>query len=155
MRDRRERLRGMNVRFAVLLDRMQEIGKSEPWWVFVASTHRDSYEQERLYQVGRSLIRGSDGSLRWIQTGKTVTRARPWDSAHCFGMAADIGIVDDRTSEYLPDDHPAWDVLEREALAVGLETGNRWKFRDANHVQIPGWKEACASEIDALRRKYE
>jgi peptidoglycan L-alanyl-D-glutamate endopeptidase CwlK len=109
---------------------------------------RDHAEQARLYALGRSLPNVDASAARPL--GGTVTRARPGESYHNFGLAVDFAL-DDSTREGLqPTWRPeAYAILGEEAARVGLEWGGKWtSFRDYPHVQWP------AVTIGDLQREY-
>lgn len=155
-----EKLAGLRPEFKpvaqLLLERMIDLGASEPWAPVVAYGRRTPGQQERLYEIGREhgASRVTDGRIvtEWRRVGRVVTNARAWESPHCVGIAVDIALVTDDRGAWLEDSHPAWLVLGREAEALGLEWGGRWKFRDAAHCQAPHWRDLAAVEIEQIRR---
>lgn len=81
-------------------------------------------QQNALYAQGRT------------KPGPKVTNARGGESPHQFGLACDVIRDADLNSVGL---QPAWDakgyeLLFREAQAVGLTTGFFWN--DAGHIQV-------------------
>jgi hypothetical protein len=101
--------------------------------------------------------------LMLFNKGPTVTKARPWQSAHNWGMAADCVldpavVVDLPTRIYKGKAWPSlWDTSRQDlrdlwieygeqAEALGLVWGGRWGTIingigfDPPHVEHPAWK---------------
>jgi len=103
--------------------------------LLVYCTYRSPAEQEALYAQGRST------------SGRIVTNARPWRSAHQYRRAVDaIPIVNgkpdwsyaDINRDQVPDEH-WWAVMVEEAEKLGLEWAGHWKsFREYVHFQDLG-----------------
>lgn len=110
---------------------------------FAVSGFRTYGEQMALWQQGR------------VAPGKVVTNARGGESAHCFGIAADLvrdGFLDRRGLQ--PDWAPeSYAVLGELAPKHGLVWGGSWKFKDNPHVQMPHW--VTARDLEPLRHCYE
>jgi len=76
--------------------------------------------------------------------GGEVTKARPWESAHQYGLAVDFAgrwiDDDDRIGGWFwaSPDHAAWRELKRRAAIDGLEVPISW---DHGHVQHPLFAE--------------
>ena len=84
---------------------------------------RSRERQAALYAQGRTV------------PGKIVTYARPGESYHQYGLAADIvGFVDGKWTWNLPG--ADWDVMHQIASELGLET---LSF-ETPHVQLKGLK---------------
>lgn len=62
-----------------------------------------------------------------------VTKARPWYSAHNYGLAVDYVAFDDEPW----GDHHDWQFLEDRAKAHGLTRPIRW---DLGHIEHPLFK---------------
>lgn len=78
--------------------------------------YRSADDQDELYKAG------------------TATQARGWQSAHQYGLAADIvPYVNEKPSW---DDSHDWELLKHKATGVGLEVPIAW---DRCHVQHPDW----------------
>jgi peptidoglycan L-alanyl-D-glutamate endopeptidase CwlK len=95
---------------------------------YAISGYRSPEEQDGLYAQGRT------------KPGNIVTKAKGGQSAHNFGVAEDCCKDKDRVREngLQPDwDLTQYEVLAEEAEKLGLEPGYRWKFQDADHVQLP------------------
>lgn len=121
-----------------ILDEAEAAGCS----FYVTSGFRSFAQQWELYEQGRS------------RPGQIVTNARAGDSAHNFGLAADLCLDDDRAK---PGLQPNWSPEKYEVLGplcakYGLEWGGNWKFRDAPHVQIPGF--VTAAQLKPLREDF-
>jgi peptidoglycan LD-endopeptidase CwlK len=84
--------------------------------------------QAQLYAKGRTT------------KGPKVTKAKPGQSPHNFGMAMDfIPFVGHRTYHVKP---VWWLKFGLAAKAAGLTWGGSWKkFLDRPHVELPGWRK--------------
>lgn len=105
--------------------------KERGFHYFAISGHRSYEEQQALYEIGR---------VPEDDTRKPVTKARPGQSSHNFGVAVDFCLdanVDRRGLQ--PDwnlEH--YEVLAEEAEKLGLEPALRWRrFKEGPHVQLP------------------
>lgn len=97
--------------------------------VLITCTLRTMDEQAALYAQGRTV------------PGKRVTKAKPGQSAHNFGLAFDFVPMIGGKPEW-SGKHPVWQELGAMAEACGLEWGGRWRgFLDLPHCQEPNWKE--------------
>jgi hypothetical protein len=89
-------------------------------------TFRDPFTQETAFKAGTS-------------------KARAFESAHQFGLAADFVPFGTAGWEWPVTDHPEWDDLRVAARSFGLLNGIHW---DRPHVEHPAWKS-----VRALTRK--
>lgn len=93
------------------------------------SGYRDPKEQEALYAIGRTTE----------LTRKPVTNAKPYTSAHNYGLAIDFALDKDQTKAGL---QPSWEIKDYEVLAeearkLGLMPGMDFKtFKEGPHVQV-------------------
>lgn len=128
----------------------------------IATSWRSPDTQAALYAKGREYDRATN---RWRIVGRTVTNARPHESAHCVStgsgqgaaLAVDLWVILNRSIEYngksvgkgalLPDAHPAWSVIPCAAYVVA---GDRCAIGaafasirggDWPHVEVAGWRE--------------
>lgn len=110
---------------------------------FAISGYRSASEQAALYFQGRTT------------PGPVVTYARPFESAHNFGLAVDLcrdGHLDRRGLQ--PDWRPeSYDLLGEEAEKVGLVWGGSWRKPDRPHVQWPGF--VTATDLQPLKPIFE
>ncbi len=95
----------------------------------ILETLRSQARQNALYEQGRTPEK----------PGAIVTGARANESAHQFGLAADLapvvsGAVSLDTSN--PATLKAFEALGREAQAQGLVWGGQWKMLDWGHVEL-------------------
>ncbi len=95
----------------------------------VLETLRSEARQNALYEQGRNPEK----------PGAIVTSARANESAHQFGLAADLapiinGAVSLDTSN--PATLKAFEALGHEAQAQGLVWGGQWKMLDWGHVEM-------------------
>lgn len=100
-------------------------------WV-VTSGRRTMEQQSVLYQQGRTL------------PGKVVTNARPGQSAHNFGLAADLAPM--RNGKIWWDaPRDVWKEMADIAVGMGLVSGYYFKtIFDAPHVESKDWREVRA-----------
>ena len=114
--------------------------------VLVTCTLRTMAEQAALYAVGRTVT--GKGQSPALPMGRVVTRAKPGQSAHNFGMAVDIvpmvsGKPDWEFDQRFPD--PAWSKVGR----LGMLAGLRWygapdaPFVEGCHFEQPDWRALC------------
>lgn len=100
--------------------------------LLVTCTLRTLVEQAKLYAQGRT------------KPGQIVTRAKPGQSAHNYGLALDV--VPMRAGK------PVWSTSGNDLILwlrvgelgekSGLEWAGRWvAFREFPHFQFPGWRE--------------
>ena len=100
----------------------------------VPSGRRTIAEQDKLYAQGRTT------------PGEIVTKAKGGQSAHNFGLAADLCPLDEHGELWwsAPDD--VWQVIHNLAEQSGLlDSGYDWKFTDRPHIEDPKWKEYQAA----------
>lgn len=111
---------------AVLKDVSEVTGL--PW--IIVSGRRSMLEQGQLFDQGR------------ILPGKIVTKARPGESAHNFGLAADLAPMKDG-KVWWNAPREIWQAMADIAVAKGLTAGFYFKsFYDAPHIESPSWKIA-------------
>jgi len=93
----------------------------------VYETVRSPLRQSLLYAVGR------------VETephfGRTITRARPYESAHQFGLAVDLVFRINGKWTWEEPEWGLWDRMQELAKAAELETLSFEK----PHVQIPNF----------------
>lgn len=128
------------------LERLQAVlddALSQGAGYWVVSGFRGYSQQEELYAQGRTA------------KGPIVTNARGGQSAHNFGIAADL--VRDGYLERVglqPDYRPeSYNLLGPLAGKHGLAWGGNWRFKDLPHVQWPGL--ATALQLEPLRQAFE
>jgi peptidoglycan L-alanyl-D-glutamate endopeptidase CwlK len=84
---------------------------------------RSPFRQAELYARGRSAG----------ERGKTVTRARAWESFHQYGFAADYVFRDGERWSWEEPKRGAWEMFARLAAACGL----RSLSFERPHVELP------------------
>ncbi|MGH9932316.1 MAG: M15 family metallopeptidase [Pyrinomonadaceae bacterium] len=97
-------------------------------------------EQQAVYDQGRTT------------PGAVVTKARPGDSFHQYGLAFDVAPV---AYKNLPDwnpSGPAWLVIGQIGEGLGLHWGGRWSTPDAPHFELHA---APLSELKAYWEKFK
>lgn len=91
--------------------------------LFATCTLRTFDEQAAEYAKGRD------------KPGRIVTFAKPGQSPHNYGMAADVCFVKEKYNG-------PWDLVGKTAKAVGLVWGGEWKkLIDKPHVERPNWRK--------------
>jgi len=107
------------------LDAAAQAGHS----IRVTHTLRTMDEQAKLYAQGRTL------------PGPQVTKAKPGQSPHNYGMAFDICF--DGKAPYPPESDPRWAALGKIGKLFGLAWGGEFKsIMDRPHFERPDWKKA-------------
>lgn len=95
--------------------------------VKITHTLRTMEEQAHLYAKGRTL------------PGPQVTKAKPGQSPHNYGMAFDVAF--EGKTPYPKETDPRWEQLGKIGEMVGLKWGGRWKgFPDRPHFERPQWR---------------
>lgn len=92
--------------------------------IFLTEGFRTAERQRELYSIGR--IKGII-----VKPWQVVTRAKPGQSYHNYGLAADIAFS---SKEPYSEEHP-WKLLGQIAPKHGLEWGGNWKHPDRPHLQ--------------------
>lgn len=119
----------MQAQAALVLEKAAEAGVS----LLVTCTRRSLEEQAELYAQGRTA------------PGRIVTKAKPGESAHNFGLAMDC--VPMRAGKpvwgtKLAADRALWDAYGTAVRAAGLEWGGDWRgLIDLPHCQLANWKD--------------
>lgn len=132
MSKQQERLDSLEAPFRAkvieLLERAEE--KTGRKWVITAG-RRTKAEQDALYALGRTAH------------GKVVTKAKAGQSAHNYGLAADLAPLKEGSSEIDWDaGRLIWKYMADEAVKLGLTAG--YYFRnlfDGPHVEDDSWHE--------------
>jgi peptidoglycan L-alanyl-D-glutamate endopeptidase CwlK len=105
--------------------------------VRVTHTLRTMDEQARLYAQGRTL------------PGPVVTRAKPGQSPHNYGMAFDFCFAG--KVPFPPESDPRWLKAGQLGEAIGLSwggpngKGDKFTF-DRPHLERPDWRTARATQ---------
>lgn len=101
-------------------------------WV-ITSGRRTMAEQQKLYNQGRTA------------PGDIVTNAKPGQSAHNFGLAADLAPMKDGKIWWNAP-KSVWKQMADTARGLGLTSGYYFKtIFDAPHVEHPSWKDMQAA----------
>ncbi len=133
-------------RLVSMIDDLAELKRAEFW---VVSGFRSYAAQTALFVQGRP---GPDGKLI---AGPKVTNSRAGESAHNFGIAADLcldGYVD--RAGLQPDWRPeSYELLREFAPKHGLAWGGEWSSPDRPHVQMPHL--ITAAQLRPVREAYE
>ncbi len=110
---------------------------------WVVSGFRSYVEQGALYDQGRT------------EPGEIVTWAQPGESAHNFGVAADLcrDLFIERKG-LQPDYRPeSYEALRELAPKHGLVWGGTWNQPDRPHLNLPGF--VTRVQLIPLRAAYE
>ena len=108
------------------------------------SGFRSFAEQAALFAQGRTA------------PGQIVTRAKPGQSAHNYGIAVDWCRDADMKRDGLQPDWrlPDYELLAKTAESMGLEAAYFWKtFKEGPHVQLPLGKAGL--DLEGLRKVHE
>lgn len=100
---------------------------------------RSANRQLELFMQGRTTPGPHAGEPGYPALGLTVTRARPGQSAHQYGVAIDACRDANVTREGLQPDWNLehYEVLAEAAVKHGLDSALRWKNnREGPHVQL-------------------
>ncbi len=116
----------------------------------VTQTLRTFDEQDRLFQQGRTIP--GPNATKDRPLGGIVTKAKPGQSPHNFGMAFDV-CFDAKKSRacYPPTDDPRWQKIGVLGESLGLNwggpngKGDRFTF-DRPHFERPDWKTASKEQ---------
>lgn len=80
-----------------------------------------------------------------LLTSTKNTKARPWQSAHQYGLAVDFACrvveKDNVLGDWVWPDNADWEYLKRAAMRVGLDVPIKW---DRGHVCHPLFKKLKA-----------
>lgn len=99
--------------------------------VLITQTRRTAEEQQALYDQGR------------VRPGKVVTKARPGESPHNFGLAFDVAFRVPETGDVTWDGD--WDRVGAIGERLGLVWGGRFhSFPDRPHFEWPEWRYVAA-----------
>lgn len=137
MSGRRSDMDLLRPNFRAALERLEDGLEAAGSPLRVFETVRSPARQEELYQRGRD--------PKADDFGRTVTRARAYQSAHQHGLAADlVGWVDGKWTWDLPDKE--WRLLGTLAKREGLEQLDI----EQPHVQLVGfdWKKLARGPYD-------
>lgn len=109
--------------------------------VLVTCTKRSAEDQAALW------ARGRDANGVVVDRKAVVTDAKPWQSAHQYGMAVDFAPLVNGKLDWNGSD-PIWDRVGARAVACGLEWAGTpgFPFPEQPHVQLPNWRQHIAKE---------
>lgn len=96
-------------------------------------------QQQAIYDQGRTT------------PGAIVTKARPGDSYHQYGLAFDVVPVAYKNLKDWNPSGPYWQTIGQIGESLGLEWGGRWSSPDEPHFQIP----EAAAPLDQLKKYYQ
>lgn len=127
------RLEDLQPEFAALVRKLLTTCEARGLRLLLTDGLRDFLEQGRLYAKGRT------------QPGAVVTMARPGQSLHNFGLAADFCFLDETGKATWKG---PWQQFGSLVVRAPLVWGGGWrKFSDNPHVQMPGWTWQKASKL--------
>lgn len=109
---------------------------------FLTCTHRSNEEQERLYNQPTD---GKDNNGNGIIDDKAekVTQAKPGQSPHNYlpSFAFDVAFIDTTTQKVSWDiKYFKWFAECIKSVSSVVDSGIYWKFKDAPHHELRGWK---------------
>jgi peptidoglycan L-alanyl-D-glutamate endopeptidase CwlK len=147
----------MEPRVKAVLNELDRQAVGQTWEPLLVSTLRDPEKQLEHYLKGRELDRDcQSGQLVYRQVGRVVTHALPWQTPHCFRLAADVALVDRKTNAWLDDDDPLWNAIGVAAKSQGLVWGGDFKrLRDCPHMEWSDWKNFIGmAAINRMRELF-
>ena len=101
--------------------------------VQVSHGYRSKAQQEALFSIGRT------------KPGKVVTNARPGQSPHNYGLAADVVVIEAGKAVWSKAAYiRLWEIAEREGLGskAGVAWAGNWKkFKEYVHFESANWKK--------------
>jgi len=106
----------------------------------VAQGARSFSEQQAIYDQGRTT------------PGSIVTKARPGDSYHQYGLAFDVVPVAYKSLSDWNPTGPHWAAIGQIGEALGLTWGGRWVTPDKPHFEL---KAAPLDELKAYWAKFQ
>lgn len=123
-----------------LLKKLEQLQKNcqargVDYWMI--SGFRSMEEQTEIYALGRTK-KNHDASPS-KPMGSIVSKAKPGQSMHNYGLATDFALDGDKTRAGLQPDWDAdkYQILAEEAKKLGLEAGWYWtKFKDSPHIEL-------------------
>lgn len=118
-------------RVTQLLFNLQNLGMN----VRVVQGLRTFAEQDKLFNQPWD-GKDNDGDGRIDEPDEKVTNAGGGQSRHNFGLATDLCPFTNGKADW--NNTKAFQIIGREAKALGLEWGGDWKFKDRPHVQLRG-----------------
>lgn len=118
--------------------------------MLVFETRRSFKRQQGLFMLGRTV---TNGLTIVVDRSKVITNARPGESPHQWGLAADF-VLDVRHPRWAAEKRKAsgpWDTedslakhcwarLGEIAKECDLAWGGNFKFKDMPHVELLQWK---------------
>lgn len=132
-----KRLAGLQPQMRALAERAFATAADRGIDVFVVSALRTYEEQQRLYLQGR------------VTPGVIVTKAKPGQSYHNFGLAFDFAVVKGGRAIW-DQNHEDWKGFVKICKGLGLEWGGDWRsFRDYPHLQ-----QGDAPSLASLRASF-
>jgi len=102
--------------------------------VLVYCTLRSHEEQARLYKIGRT-VKGADVTAS-RPMGRIVTKAKPGQSAHNYGLAIDF--VPMKAGKAMWSDTKAYDKAIKLAAARDMQS---LRPMESPHLQMPDWRK--------------
>ena len=133
--------RAFQARVAAIARAMDDRCAEKPYHRIIVYGARTVETQQRLYAQGRTT------------PGPIVTRAKPEQSAHCYGAACDIALLADKGGGWLPAEHEAWDVLASLVRSEYLVTGSDFKsIVDRPHIELRDWRDLVKAGALTLHR---
>lgn len=98
---------------------------------------RTADEQARLWNLGRT-TQNPDGITKSNPLGNIVTKAKPFESFHNYGLAVDIVFKNDHGNWTWDKTYPQWELIGVVGEMFGFKWGGRWKFQDEPHFEMIG-----------------
>lgn len=126
---------GLHPRLAEAGEKLLAEAKARGLSVGLHSGLRKWAEQERLYELGRS-VKNPDGATEANPRGNIVTKTTAGFSLHNYGCATDYVFKDSRGSWTWDKTDAEWEELGKVGELYGLSWGGRWKQKDMPHFEL-------------------
>lgn len=146
------RFPGLHPFFKDLIDKVIAEAALAGIVVAVHSGLRDADQQSDLYALGRTK-ENPDGKTLLKPLGNIVTNARPYDSWHNFGLAADVVFKTEKGNWTWSKTPAEWAVIGEIGERHKLVWGGRWKMKDYPHFQYTGMLKNIAEAKTLLFEK--
>jgi peptidoglycan L-alanyl-D-glutamate endopeptidase CwlK len=135
----KKRLESINPVVAYHVGRLITACEAEGIWAEICQGLRSWNEQEDLYAIGREY---KNGEWHVVDSGKIVTKCRPGNSWHNFGLAIDICLDDSKYEGFQAvwkDDDIRWKKAAQIGKSLGFVVGADFRtFPDNPHYQMTG-----------------
>ena len=122
--------------------RLLAVLRSQGKEFFVIEGYRSASRSALLWTYGRTQ---KNPDWKGEGLGPIVTKAKPFESPHAFGLAVDLVLDKDQAAPGLQPDwgNEAFCPLGPVAAEVHLIWGGDWAWKDRPHLNLPGYTTAA------------